>query len=212
MTDRIAIMGGSFNPIHNGHIELARYLVKNSIVQSVYIMPSVQNPFKVGSSDYTDALHRYHMISKSLTYDDDVNLRIRVNNFEMKEFSNSECVYAADMLRKFIYTFPNNHSIERPIYYIIGADTFNVLSEFKDSEWITSSGFVRIIVLKRPGVELKKELVDTTNCIFVSDTPQFDISSTHVRELIRNGKYDEAKKIAPEEVVDYAVKHKLYDK
>lgn len=211
---KIGIMGGSFNPIHNGHVELANYLVNNKIVDFVHIMPSIQNPFKTNNADNVDVAHRYWMARLGLNGHVPCmlgSIRVLASNYEMKTFSWNEAVYAVDLLKSYLYSNIMDHSTDNPLYYIIGADTFNILNKFKDYEWITSSGFIKIVVLERPGVELNKDAVDTSNCIFISGAPSLDISSTKIRKLIYNGEYEEAKKLAPEATINYAIEHKLYE-
>lgn len=204
---KLGILGGSFNPVHKGHIELANYLVDKKIVDEVVMIPSVKNPLK-GMEDYVDTLHRYLMLKEGIN---EIGRKPNVyaSPIEMQQFSGRDSVYAVELLKHIVYKNVDEYdNIE--FYYIIGADTFNKLHLFKDYEWITESGIIKTIVMMRPGSNLSNENVNTDNCIFVHDCPQIDISSTVVRSLIKEGKLHIAAEYVPDSVLHYITQKHLY--
>lgn len=215
---KIAIFGGSFNPIHNGHTKLAKHLVDKGIVDRVWLMPTPCSPFKVDKADNVDAFHRYNMVKIACATLFD--RRIQASNYEMVHFSDKECVYTVDTLKRLVYEDLGEHcgtnidlAFLNKFYFVVGADTFNDIEKFKDSDWLLNSGIIKLIVFGRPGVELNKN-INTKNCIFVDDVELVDISSSEIRESFSDWSKPSQMKseYIDTHVMNYIFAYKLYKK
>lgn len=160
------IYGGSFNPIHLGHIHLAKALSDSGLVDEMWLLVSPQNPFKVN-----DAL-----------LDDEERLRLAllavsdVPGVEVcdREFSLPRPSYMYNTLQVLSQENP-----EREFVLVIGADNWERFPAWYRSADILSG--YRIIIYPRPGYVLK----DVPQNITIADTPLFDISSTKIRKRIQ---------------------------
>ena len=168
---KIGILGGTFDPIHEGHLVLAREAVKQFQLSKVVFIPASIPPFKTLRPGLTSAPHRYRM----------VELAIREEpNFEISdvELSRPDVSYTVDTLRILKEQYPSAE-----LYLILGQDSFNELPMWKDPEEI--SRLARFLVASREGVTAKslyEKKVQWLNMPFVS------VSSSAIREQIRQGK------------------------
>ncbi|MBR4130597.1 MAG: nicotinate-nucleotide adenylyltransferase [Bacteroidaceae bacterium] len=159
------IYGGSFNPIHEGHICLAKALADSGLVDEMWLLVSPQNPFKVDA----DLL------------DDDERLRLarlavaEVPGVEVcdREFSLPRPSYMYNTLQALSEEHPN-----REFVLVIGADNWERFPDWYRSKDILVS--YRVIIYPRPGYELGK----LPRRVKLADTPLLDISSTEIRNRI----------------------------
>ena len=162
---RTGIYGGSFNPIHNGHICLAKALADSGLVDEMWLLVSPQNPFKVDAR----------------LLDDDERLRLArlavsdVTGVEVcdREFFLPRPSYMYNTLQALSHEHP-----DREFLLIIGADNWQRFSNWYRSQDILST--YRIIIYPRPGYELQNIPAGVT----IADTPLLDISSTEIRHRI----------------------------
>lgn len=159
------IYGGSFNPIHEGHICLAKALAESGLVDEMWLLVSPQNPFKVDAE----------------LLDDDERLRLArlavedVPGVEVcdREFSLPRPSYMYNTLQALSEEHPN-----REFVLVIGADNWERFPDWYRSKDILAS--YRVIVYPRPGYELGK----LPRRVKLADTPLLDISSTEIRNRI----------------------------
>ena len=162
---RTGIYGGSFNPIHNGHICLAKALADSGLVDEMWLLVSPQNPFKVDAR----------------LLDDDERLRLArlavgdVTGVEVcdREFFLPRPSYMYNTLQALSHEHP-----DREFLLVIGADNWQRFPKWYRSKDILSA--YHIIVYPRPGYEL----LDIPAGVTVADTPLLDISSTEIRHRI----------------------------
>ena len=159
------IYGGSFNPIHEGHICLAKALAESGLVDEMWLLVSPQNPFKVDTN----------------LLDDDERLRLarlaveEVPGVEVcdREFSLPRPSYMYNTLQALSEEHPN-----REFVLVIGADNWERFPDWYRSKDIRSA--YRIIIYPRPGYTLPK----LPRRVKVANTPLLDISSTEIRQRI----------------------------
>ena len=159
------IYGGSFNPIHEGHICLAKALAESGLVDEMWLLVSPQNPFKVNAE----------------LLDDDERLRLArlavedVSGVEIcdREFSLPRPSYMYNTLQALSEEHPN-----RKFVLVIGADNWERFPDWYRSKDILAS--YRVIIYPRPGYELGK----LPRRVKMVDTPLLDISSTEIRRRI----------------------------
>jgi len=180
---KIGIYSGSFNPVHKGHIALCRYLVKEGLVDQVWLIRSPLNPLKVSSA-------------QTLAPDDDreAMLRIAVRGYKGLRVSTIE-----DDLPKPNYTINTFHVLEQQypdheFHLIIGADNWLVFDKWRAyDEFLTR---YHLIVYPRPGYEMGEEEKlqfgsDAILNVRFVNAPLYDISSTEIRAAIAEGKEPE---------------------
>jgi len=162
---KTGIYGGSFNPIHEGHVRLAKALADSGLVDEMWLLVSPQNPFKVDA----------HLL------DDEKRLqlaRLAVKNVPGVEVCDREFSLPRP---SYMYNTLNALSKEHPdreFVLVIGADNWERFPDWYHSKDILST--YRIIIYPRPGYELQ----NVPKGITIADTPLLDISSTEIRHRI----------------------------
>lgn len=197
---RIGIYSGSFNPIHLGHVALCDYLVREGYVDQVWLIRSPLNPFKVGAAQ-----------TLAPDADREAMLRIAVRGHKGLKV----CTIEDDLPRP-NYTINTFHALEekhprQEFHLIIGADNWLAFDKWRAYEEFLTR--YHLIVYPRPGYELTPEgkgfLGEEAlrNVRFV-DAPQYDISSTEIRQAIREGK--EKPEMLDSRVFAYIINKHLY--
>lgn len=188
----IGLYFGSFNPVHAGHLIIANHLLNETEIERVWFVLSPQNPFKVNHS-LLNEYDRFHLL-RTATEDDP---RIRVSDIE---FGLPKPSYTSVTLAHLAEKYPeHNFSI------IMGSDSAQNLHNWKNAEWIMKH--YTIYVYMRPGFELPS----TTIANFVPvKAPLLEISATHIRQLIQDGK--SIRYLVPENVREEIEKGGYYKK
>ena len=167
---RTGIFGGSFNPIHIGHLALANYLCENDYIDELWFLVSPQNPFKQNEKLLDDNT-RLRMVHAAVNgYG-----RFRVSDFE---FSLPKPSYTINTLNKLSETYP-----DRDFYLIIGADNWAAFDRWKSPEEIISKHHV--LVYPRLGYDIPETLPQNVRAV---DSPLIEVSSTFIRQSISQGK------------------------
>lgn len=167
---KIGLYFGSFNPVHIGHLIIANHAVNETDLKQVWFIVSPQNPFKQ-SAALLNEYHRLHLIKSAI--DGENNLRASSVEFNLPKPS-----YTVDSLAYLKEKYP-----EHEFCILMGSDGFRNLNKWKNYEVIVKNH--RIYIYKRPGFEI----MDTHGAtIQVLDAPLLEISSTRIRELIKNRK------------------------
>lgn len=190
--EKIGILGGSFNPVHIGHIMVAVYLTQWKIVDKVWLTLSPQNPLKDFDTLIPD-LKRLEM------------LRIACKNVENVEICDIELSmprpsYTIDTLRYLSKRYSN-----KSFKLVIGSDNWNAFDHWKNGEDILDD--YGVIVYPRPGKEIKNQYVDGMDMVH---SPSIDLSSTFIRQAILKGK--DVSCYLPAGVYDYIKANNLYNK
>lgn len=188
--ERIGIFGGSFNPVHIGHLMVASYLTQWKVVDTVWLTLSPQNPLKDANSLIPD-LKRLEM------------LRIACKNVKNVEICDIELSmprpsYTIDTLKFLRKKYPN-----KQFKLIIGSDNWNAFDHWKNGDEILED--FGVIVYPRPGFEIKNKYVDGMDYVH---SPAVDISSTFVRQAIVKGK--DMNCFLPNGVYEFIKEHRLY--
>ena len=182
----IAFLGGTFDPIHFGHLDAAKKIQQLNFFKKVSLLPSYQPVQK--NNCLFDLNQRIEMIESAL----DEYPTIELDYDEIKSKNPS---YMIDTLR-----LKKNINPDQSVCLIIGTDTLENLSTWKDSQDLKE--FCHLFVIERPKYSPKKynrcgfELVDSldklgqssSGYLYFSDLKMLDISSTDIREKILNKK------------------------
>ena len=190
---RIGIYGGSFNPIHRGHTELAASIVRQGLVDELWLLVSPLNPLKQdATSDMAEYEHRLNMARLATEGIEGV----KVSDFERHLPIPSYTITTLGALRN---TYP-----EHEFVLVIGADNWERFPRWYHAREIIDT--YSILIYRRPGCEMDETLLPPS--VQVVDTPLYDISSTEIRESVKKGRMP--LKWVDRKVATYIRVHHLY--
>ncbi len=183
---KVLLFGGSYNPIHQGHINAAINAKNHLNVDEVWLIPRKYN---YDGSLLLDGKHRVNMINMAIDH---------LENFKVCD------IELKDNKKELIYTYNTAVKLTRKykdidFYFLIGADQLNNLKRWYESEKLTK--LFKFICYQRPGYVINQDIVKQFN-IKVIDGPLVDVSSTIVRSGVFN-KIDE-------EIQNYIKVNQLY--
>tara|TARA_B100002019_G_scaffold290433_1_gene308122 strand:+ start:27 stop:686 length:660 start_codon:yes stop_codon:yes gene_type:complete len=189
----VALFGGSFDPVHRGHLAIAEAALALGVVDRVVFIPSAQSPLK-GSSPYASQAHRLAMLHLVAERDD-----FAVDTVELYRGGIS---YSSDTVRTYRKAFSGN------LYWLLGADQFYQLENWHDYAYLLES--VHFLVYPREGFPLDKAPLSRieTNAFTLLNLPLCSISSTLIREHCQQQLSLEY--YLPEAVAEYIQKHSVY--
>lgn len=168
---KVGLYGGSFNPIHNGHIALAEAFLRQAELDEVWFMVSPQNPLKANARLLDDKI-RFKMVQKVLKHKR--NLIACDYEFHLPKPS-----YTWDTLQRLSNDFPQHQ-----FTLLIGSDNWTAFDRWYHHEDILQN--YKIVIYPRLGDEIgKNELPDSVSLL---NAEFINISSTEIRECIANGK------------------------
>lgn len=189
---KIGLYFGSFNPVHAGHLIIANHLLNHTELQKIWFVVSPQNPFKQNNS-LLNEYDRLHLL-KQATEDDN---RIKVLDIE---FGLPRPSYTSVTLAHLEEKYPGNE-----FSVIMGSDSFQNLHKWKNYEAIIKN--YSIYIYMRPGFEVKNDIHAR---ITIANAPLLEISSTEIRQLIKDGK--SIRYLVPEKVREEIEKGGYYRK
>ena len=179
----IGIFGGSFNPIHNGHIALAKAFLEKENLNEVWFMVSPQNPFKVNQQLLADHL-RLELVRKAIA--DNPHFRASDYEFQLPKPS-----YTWNTLQHLSHDYPTHR-----FTLLVGGDNWAAFDRWHHAEDILSN--YKIVVYPRRGQEIDKSTLPTN--VSLLQTPLIDVSSTDVRQRVEQG--EDISKLVPEEILN----------
>ena len=200
-TGKIGIMGGTFDPIHYGHLVTAEAAREKFCLDKVVFVPSGNPPHKK-DKPISPGMDRANMTVLAIAN----NPYFEVSDIELKR---EGCTYTVDTLKGFIKTYDEDVQF----YFITGADAVMEIFTWKDVSTILK--LCRIVSAYRPGSDINKfkSMVDELERVYRSnihmiEVPALAISSTEIRRRVREG--ITIKYLLPEKVEDYILKKGLY--
>jgi nicotinate-nucleotide adenylyltransferase len=186
---KIALFGGSFNPIHNKHIKIIKNLIKGKVVDEVWIIPCKKHPF---NKELLDTKHRIAMIKLAIK---DIK-KAKISYIEIKSKGKNYTIKTIEKLQ-------NNHK-NYIFYLIIGSDILNSIKKwYRYKELIKKIDF---IVFKRYGYKIKN-LKNLRIYKKIIDMPD-NTSSTEIRKKIKDNKI--ISNLVPYSVEKYINHNNLY--
>lgn len=211
---RLGIFGGTFNPIHYGHLRAAEEVRYKTGLDKVIFIPSGNPPLK--TEEIIEASHRYNMVRIATASNPD----FVVSDLEIAEKEKS---YTVNTIKKLREIFPDDE-----LFFILGIDAFlDIPNWWQPYELISMIDFILItrpgfepseIVLKSPFVKVSSFSLSDDNhkCIelisgrkgLLVEVTAMDISSTKIRRLLKDNK--SVKYLIPEPVEQYIYKHFFY--
>ena len=178
----IGLFGGSFNPIHNGHITLAEAFLEKEELDEVWFMVSPQNPFKVDQQLLADHL-RLKLVSKAI----DHNPHFKASDYE---FHLPKPSYTWNTLQHLTHDFPCYR-----FTILIGGDNWDAFNRWYHAEDILAN--YKLVVYPRRGQNLNNSSLPTN--VSLLQNPLVDISSTTIRNRVKSG--EDINDIVPEAIV-----------
>jgi len=187
---RVGLLGGTFNPIHNGHIVLAEEALRQLSLDKVIFIPTFIPPHK-DPTKLIDAQHRLKMIELAIG----ANPKFEISRCEIERGQKS---YSIDTVEYFKKSYPEGTEF----FFLIGADNFKKLDKWRDINRLLT--LCRFIVADRRGFSegLKYPGVER-----IKITP-VDISSTEIRRRIKSAR--PITRLLPKAVEDYIISNNLY--
>ena len=217
---RIAIYGGTFDPVHVGHLEVARRVSQFFAIDEFLFVPALAAPHKL-DREVSSPLHRYAMLALATETDP----MLFVSTYEMDKPARR---YTVDTLNH----FRSESETSGDLFFVLGADSWAEITTWR--EWKRLVTMANLIVITRPGVgvstshvgsEVAEQVVDLrgetkdvgpaitesgSRRIFVTDAVMLDVSATQVRHAARENRIQDLDKLVPLAVADYIRKYRLY--
>lgn len=199
----IALFGGSFDPIHHGHLIIARSVAEHCSLDRVVFLPTANPPHK-STAGMTPANHRAEMVRLAIANEP----RFDLSDFDLLRPGPT---YTIETIDHFRGKLPDVD----PLCWIIGADSLNELPTWYRVHQLVDS--CRIVTAARPGYDVINwhSLARVFNVgqierlrMGVLDTPRIDISATEIRSRARRKL--PIRYLVPDAVADYIHQHKLY--
>jgi nicotinate-nucleotide adenylyltransferase len=223
---RIAFYGGSFDPVHDGHLQIAKTLTKVFELDEFWFVPAFHAPHK-RSKNVTSPFCRYAMLALVTN----TEAKIKISTIELNA---PEKPYTFETLTKLKNRLPRAQ-----IFFVMGADSWDEITTWR--EWETILTVVNTIVVTRPGYsvefsqiseQIRESVVDlrhmtsafgsqllsrqpeTENLkfntkIYISDAVNLDVSATEIRRKIR-AREDDWRNFVPRAVAKYIEKYEIY--
>lgn len=198
MQSNIGIFGGTFNPIHNAHLNIAESFVREINLDLCYFVPAYQSPFRINESDIISPEYRLEMVEIALKK----KSKFSVLKYEIEK---KETSYTIDTVKHIRELHSNDN-----LFLLIGGDqakSFYLWNKYKE---ILS--LVELCIIKRPNFSIdeitQQKLTSDNKQARIIQTELYDISASQIRENIKNG--NNVSSVIPEEVYNFIKLHKLY--
>lgn len=202
---KIGLFGGTFNPIHYGHLRGAEEVREIFSLDKIIFIPSGIPPLK--GSEVIEGIHRYNMVKLAV----ENNPYFEVSDYEIKLKEPSYTVNTLDHFKK-LYR-------DHTLFFIIGVDALLDIPRWhKPRELLKKVDF---IVMERPNFDIKKidftvedesegvfRILNSERRLFYVKVSPNHLSSTYLRDLVRRGK--SLRYLTPDRVIDYINSHNLY--
>lgn len=206
--------GGTFDPVHAGHLEVARGVSQLFEIEKVLFIPAQMAPHKIGRP-VTEPIHRYAMLTLA-TQDDP---RMAISTYELGAPDRRYTVETVEHFQRVL-----GDSTE--LFFMMGADSWSEITSWR--EWERLLLMTNHIVVTRPGYEpvkthvaqIDERIVDVRGSdtlpapngakIFFTDVVMKDVSATNIRHLAREGRFKDLTGLVPGPVLGYIKKYRIY--
>lgn len=198
---KIGIMGGTFDPIHNGHLMLGEYARDLFALDEIWFMPNGNPPHKVNEKIESQTKHRVEMVRMAIK--DKVGFKLQLYEIKRKDVN-----YSYLTMEHFRETYPGCE-----FYFIIGADSLFALES-----WVHPERFVKTCVILAAYRDDKNMDEMMTQISYLNqkygadirllNTPYVDVSSTEIRYRLKNGL--PVLHMIPESVYEYIQRYHLF--
>lgn len=194
-TNRIAVMGGTFNPIHYAHLISAEQVRTGLDYDKILFIPSARPPHKVADADIIEPEHRYQMVLSAIAE----NPHFEVSRIELERAGPSYTIETLKALKK-------RYGETTELAWIIGADSLIEYKVWRDFDEVLAQCVM--IATTRPSYDLNRVPLEIRKKVTTFPITGVDISATVIRERIRKGL--SIRYLVPEDVQAYIHRYRLY--
>lgn len=198
---KIGIMGGTFDPIHNGHLMLGEYAYREFQLDEIWFMPNSNPPHKASESIESQTKNRVEMVEKAIQ-------GIEYFTLQRYEVDNTDVNYSYKTMQHFNQVYP-----EHEFYFIIGADSLFNMEKWVHPEILLKS--CKMLAAYRDEKSTDEMLAQIKYLnekydaeIYLLNTPNVDISSSDIRRMIKEGTTIQG--LVPESVFQFIEEKQLF--
>lgn len=198
---KIGIMGGTFDPIHNGHLMLGEYAYREFRLDQIWFVPNGNPPHKSSDTIESQTKNRVEMVRRAISGTEYFVL-------QLYEVENKAVHYSYKTMEYFKQSYP-----EHEFYFIIGADSLFSIEKWVHPEILLKDCVMLAAYRDEKGTEEMLTQIQYLNQKYHADirllnTPNVDISSSEIRETLKNGQSIQG--IVPDSVYVYIEENQLY--
>lgn len=190
---RIGIFGGTFDPVHHGHLIMASYACEQMKLDKLYFMPTGSQPLKEIGSDFDQRLKM---------------IKFAIKDDKRMAYTDIENTPGPSYTYNTVMKLKANCNDE--LYFIMGADSFETIHKWYNYKELLKE--IKIIVVDRQGsanlYDLKESYKDIAREITILKGPIIEISSTLIRNKVKKGQ--DIRYLVPERIVEYIEDENLY--
>ena len=190
--EKIGLFFGTFDPIHNGHLKIAKYITEEKLADKVWLVVTPENPIKVGSK-ISSFNHRFNMAKIATeNYDNIIPSDLEVN-LKKPNYTIDTLEYISNKLKDIEFSL------------IIGEDNYKIFDTWKDYKKIINK--YEIFIYPRKGTLNENLHIINENTMYIGG-PRIDLSSTNIRKIVSNN--SDPKDLISNKVMEYINSNKLY--
>ena len=199
---KIGIMGGTFDPIHSGHLMLGRFARDLFALDEIWFMPNGTPPHKANDNIELRTKHRVEMVKRAISNEKDFVL-------QLYEVENQEVNYSYLTMEHFREIYP-----EHEFYFIIGADSLFNIEKWKCPERLLKTCVILAAYRDGKNKQEMEEQIAFLNQkyeanIHLLNTPNVDISSSNIRKKLEL--HEDVSDMMPVCVYEYILENQLYE-
>ncbi len=176
---KIGLYFGTYNPIHVGHLIIANYMADYSVLDQVWLVVTPQNPLKEKSTLLAD-FHRLSLVKEAI----EDNPKLRVSDIE---FNLTKPNFTVNTLAHLQEKYP-----EHEFSLIMGEDNLRTLHKWYNYEIILKNHMIyvypRVLIEQEQPTDFESEIRNHPRVVFCKDAPVMNVSSTFIRQAIKNNK------------------------
>ena len=190
--EKIGLFFGTFDPIHNGHLRIAKYITEEKLAHKVWLVVTPENPIKLRSK-ISSFNHRFNMAKIATEkYDNIISSDLEVN-LKKPNYTIDTLEYISNKLKDIEFSL------------IIGEDNYKIFDTWKDYKKILSN--YKIFIYPRKGTLKENPHIINENAMYIGG-PRIDLSSTNIRNIV--SKNSDPKDLISAKVMEYINSNKLY--
>ena len=190
--EKIGLFFGTFDPIHNGHLRIAKYITEEKLADKVWLVVTPENPIKAGSK-ISSFNHRFNMAKIATeNYDNIIPSDLEVN-LKKPNYTIDTLEYISNKLKGIEFSL------------IIGEDNYKIFNTWKDYKKIINK--YKIFIYPRKGTLNENLHIINENTMYIGG-PRIDLSSTNIRKIV--SKKSDPKDLISNKVLEYINSNKLY--
>lgn len=201
MSKKVGFFGGSFDPIHLGHLNIAIELAERHKLDEVFVCPTSQSPFKKEKPPIASKEHRRAMVTAAIS---------PLPNFTLLDFELQKSMpcYTIDTIRELI-SIDQQHKKKNSYFLLLGEDAVERFHEWREVEELVKLA-TPLIGSRQTEAFQPKGTLSSFIQKGLTQIPTMEISSTEIRDRLQKGLY--CGHLLPAKVWDYIQQHQLYIK